>query len=48
MLLKIYYKSKFNKYVSNIKYQIQNIGPTLSANITQHKSINIKTFLKEK
>ena len=34
--------------VNNFNSFFQNIGPTLSANIPQHKHITIKTFLKEK
>ena len=33
---------------NNFNYLFQNIGPTISANIPQHKNITIKTFLKEK
>ena len=33
---------------NNFNSFFQNIGPTLSANIPQHKNITIKTFLKEK
>ena len=35
-------------YSSYCNSFFQNIGPTLSANIPQHKNITIKTFLKEK
>ena len=33
---------------NNFNSFFQNIGPTLSANIPQHKNIAIKAFLKEK
>ena len=33
---------------NNFNSFFQNIGPTLSTNIPQHKNITIKTFLKER
>ena len=33
---------------NNFNFFVQNIGPTLSANIPQHNNLTIKTFLIEK